>query len=226
VIVAVDGPSASGKGTLARGLAQALGFAYLDTGSLYRAVAAKLLAAGEDPGDETRAAAAARALSADDLAREDLRSEAVAQAASQVAALPAVRAALLAFQRDFAARPPGGAAGVVLDGRDVGTVVCPAAPVKLFVTASLGERARRRYKELIEQGETVIYARVLQELRARDDRDRGRSHAPLKMAEDAVEICTTERSAQAVLAIALDLVTQAMVAQRDAIGYKQAKPGA
>jgi cytidylate kinase len=208
VIVAIDGPSASGKGTLARGLAKALGFAYLDSGSLYRAVAAKLLAAGFDPDDAAAAEQVARAISADDLERPDLRGEAVAQAASRVAALPPVRAALLAFQRDFAKAPPGGVAGAVLDGRDIGTVVCPEAEVKLFVTASAEERALRRSKELIEKGESGIYARVLKEMRERDDRDTARSHAPLVAAADAVEIDTTDKDADAVLAIALAVVAE------------------
>lgn len=208
MIVAIDGPSASGKGTLARGLAKALGFAYLDSGSLYRAVAAKLLAAGFDPNDAAAAEQVARAISPDDLERPDLRSEAVAQAASRVAALPPVRAALLAFQRDFAKRPPGAAGGAVLDGRDIGTVVCSEAEVKLFVTASAEERARRRSKELIEKGESGIYARVLKEMRERDDRDTARSHAPLVAAADAVEIDTTDKDADAVLAIALAVVAE------------------
>jgi cytidylate kinase len=208
VIVAIDGPSASGKGTLARGLAKALGFAYLDSGSLYRAVAAKLLAAGFDPDDAAAAEQVARAISADDLERPDLRGEAVAQAASRVAALPPVRAALLAFQRDFAKAPPGGAEGAVLDGRDIGTVVCPEAEVKLFVTASAEERALRRSKELIEKGESGIYARVLKEMRERDGRDTARSHAPLVAAADAVEIDTTDKDADAVLAIALAVVAE------------------
>ncbi len=208
MIVAIDGPSASGKGTLARGLAKALGFAYLDSGSLYRAVAAKLLAAGFDPNDAAVAEQVARAISPDDLERPDLRSEAVAQAASRVAALPPVRAALLAFQRDFAKRPPGATGGAVLDGRDIGTVVCPEAEVKLFVTASAEERARRRSKELIEKGESGIYARVLKEMRERDDRDTARSHAPLVAAADAVEIDTTDKDANAVLAIALAVVAE------------------
>jgi cytidylate kinase len=144
MIITVDGPSAAGKGTLARGLAAALGFAHLDTGLLYRAVALKALAAGvTETGDMV---AIAEALVPEDLRREGLRGEEVSQAASRVAALPDVRAALLAFQRRFADRPPGGEAGVVLDGRDIGTVVCPQADVKFFITASSAARARRRHK--------------------------------------------------------------------------------
>jgi cytidylate kinase len=203
MIIAIDGPAASGKGTLARGLAATLGFAHLDTGMIYRAVAARVLAAGEDPRDAAAAQRAAQALRAADLQRGDLRRQEVGQGASVVAAIPDVRAALLAFQRDFAAHPPGGRAGVVLDGRDIGTVVCPGAAVKFFVTASPEIRARRRHKELLDGGGKSIYARVLQEVRDRDARDSGREAAPLRPAEDAIVLDTTELSAEAVLAAAL-----------------------
>ncbi|MEO3427625.1 (d)CMP kinase [Pelagibius sp. CAU 1746] len=195
MIIAVDGPVAAGKGTLARRLAAELNYAYLDTGSIYRAVAARILAAGGDPQDPETAAAMARDLTPADLERDDLRREDVGQAASQVAAIPAVRAALLDFQRGFAARPPAGPGGArrgaVLDGRDIGTVVCPEADVKLFLTASVEARAERRHKELLERGEKSIYARVLQDLRERDARDSGRATAPLKAAEDAVRLDTS-----------------------------------
>ena len=164
MIIAIDGPSAAGKGTLARRLAAALDFASLDTGLLYRAVGAKLLARGQAPGDRQDAERAAADLQAEDLSNADLRSEAVGQAASQVAALPEVRAQLLAFQRRFAAAPPDGKAGAVLDGRDIATVVCPEADVKVFLTAGLEARAVRRLKELRERGEEAIYPRVLQEM--------------------------------------------------------------
>jgi cytidylate kinase len=203
MIIAIDGPAASGKGTLARGLAATLGFAHLDTGMIYRAVAARVLAAGEDPRDAAAAQRAAQALRAADLQRGDLRRQEVGQGASVVAAIPDVRAALLAFQRDFAAHPPGGRAGVVLDGRDIGTVVCPGAAVKFFVTASPEIRARRRHKELLDGGGKSIYARVLQEVRDRDARDSGREAAPLRPAEDAIVLDTTEMSAEAALAAAL-----------------------
>lgn len=207
MIIAVDGPVAAGKGTLARRLAAALDYAYLDTGSIYRAVAAKILAAGGDPEDPETATAAARALAPIDLQRDDLRLETVSQAASKVAALPAVRDALLAFQHDFAARPPEGAkgprGGAVLDGRDIGTVVCPDADVKFFLTASVEARAARRHKELIERGEQSIYARVLQDLRERDARDSGRATAPLKAAEDAVRLDTSEMDADQAFEVAM-----------------------
>jgi CMP/dCMP kinase len=195
MIIAVDGPVAAGKGTLARRLAAALDCAYLDTGSIYRAVAAKLLEAGGNPEDPETAAEAARSLTPQDLERVDLRLESVSQAASKVAAIPAVRAALLNFQRDFAARPPGGCRGAVLDGRDIGTVVCPDADVKFFLTASVEARATRRHKELLERGEQSIYARVLQDLRERDARDSGRATAPLTAAEDAVRLDTSTMDA-------------------------------
>jgi cytidylate kinase len=211
MIIAIDGPSASGKGTLARRLAAALGYAHMDTGMIYRAVAAKLRQAGATPEDAAEDAAAAleaaRSLVPEDLERPDLRDEAVSQGASQVAAMPAVRAALLAFQRRFAHEPPGGQAGAVLDGRDIGTVVCPEAEVKIFVTAAPETRARRRHKELLERGEASIYARVLQDMRERDARDSGRAVAPLKPAADAIVLDSSRMSAEAVFQAALDAIT-------------------
>lgn len=203
MIIAVDGPVAAGKGTLARRLAEALDCAYLDTGSIYRAVAARILAAGGDPEDPATAEAAARALTPADLERDDLRQEAVGQGASQVAAIPAVRAALLAFQRDFAAAPPHGKKGAVLDGRDIGTVVCPDADMKFFLTAAVEARAARRHKELIARGEQSIYARVLQDLRERDARDSGRETAPLRAAADAVRLDTSGMDADEAFAVAM-----------------------
>ena len=206
MIVAIDGPSASGKGTLARRLAEALDFAYLDTGMLYRAVGAAVLAAGADPGEAAAAVEAARTLELSDLERPGLRGEAVGQAASIVAVMPGVRGALLGLQRRFAAAPPGGQAGAVLDGRDIGTVVCPEAEVKIFVTASLEGRARRRHKQLLERGEASIYARVVQEMRARDRRDSERAAAPLRPAPDAVVLDTNELDAEDTFRAALEIV--------------------
>ncbi len=206
MIVAVDGPSASGKGTLARRLAAALNLAYLDTGMIYRAAAAKVLAAGQDPSDAAAAAQAARELRLSDLERPDLRSEDVAQAASIVAANPEVRAALLAMQRRFAAQPPDGKAGAVLDGRDIGTVVCPDAEVKLFVTASPETRAARRHKELRDRGEPSIYARVVQEMEARDARDSARAVAPLKPAPGAHVLDTSKMDVDAAFEAALRII--------------------
>ncbi len=181
--VAIDGPAAAGKGTIARALADRFGFAYLDTGLLYRAVAAK----GGDP------VQAALGLTADDLARDDLRSLAAGQAASRVAAIPQVRAALTAFQRHFA-RSVGGA---VLDGRDIGTVICPMAEVKLYVTSSAEVRAERRWREL---GGDL--GQVLAEVRERDARDMGRADAPLRPAGDAIVIDTTDLTIEQAVAMA------------------------
>lgn len=211
MIVAIDGPTASGKGTLARRLAEALDYAFLDTGLLYRAVGARLLATGSDPADETAAVRAAHTLSLDRTAVEkldnkDLRSQAVAQAASVVARISAVRGALLGLQREFAANPPGGKAGVVLDGRDIGTVVCPDAEVKIFVTASVEERVHRRHKELLARGEASIYARVAQEMRERDERDSLRRTAPLRPAADAVVLDTTELDAEGAFQAAMEII--------------------
>ena len=188
MIIAIDGPAASGKGTLARRLAAHYGLRHLDTGMLYRAVALQAMRAGLPPTDEAAIAAAANTLDpalCDDPA---LREEGVGQAASMVAAMPAVRAALLQVQRDFAPRPPG----AVLDGRDIGTVVLPDADVKLFVTASAEERARRRHRELMERGEEAGYEAVLADIRRRDERDAARAVAPLRPAADAHLLDTTK----------------------------------
>jgi len=208
MIIAVDGPVAAGKGTLARRLAARLNLACLDTGSLYRVVAARVLEAGGDPADPAAGENAAHAVTGKDLDRPDLRREDVGQAASIVSALPSVRAALLAFQRNFAANPPDGAAGAVLDGRDIGTVVCQDADVKLFVTASVEHRAQRRHNELLERGEESIYARVLQDLQERDERDSRRAVAPLRPADDAVILDSSGMTADQVLERALQIVSQ------------------
>ena len=215
MIITVDGPSASGKGTLARRLAEALGLAYLDTGMIYRATAARLLEAGQDPADPGAAARAARALELADLERPDLRQEAVGQAASVVAAIPEVRAALLEMQRRFAARPPGGKAGAILDGRDIGTVVCPEAEVKLFVTAGLKTRAERRHKELLGRGEPSIYARVVQDLEARDARDSARAVAPLQPAPGAHVLDTSEMNVDAAFHAAMQIIAAHRTSEPD-----------
>jgi cytidylate kinase len=184
-IIAVDGPAASGKGTLAARLAAHYGFARLDSGRLYRAAARHLREAGGAAMDSTDAIAAARRVRAGDLDDPALAGDDIAVLASQISVHPGVREALLAFQREFAGRPPGGAPGAVIDGRDIGTVVCPDADVKLFVTASLEIRAERRLKELRERDRNSIKARVLQDMRERDARDAERAHSPLKRATDA-----------------------------------------
>jgi cytidylate kinase len=193
--VAIDGPAASGKGTLARRLAAVLGLPHLDTGLLYRAVGRRVLDAGADPGDAVAATAAAEALEPADLQRHDLRGPAADAASSQVASVPAVRAALLAFQRRFAAE------GAVLDGRDIGTVVLPQAQVKLFVTARPDVRADRRHRELLARGGVVPDLAVIRaEMAARDEADSTRATAPLRPAEDAVVLDTSRLTADEALA--------------------------
>ena len=200
LVIAIDGPASAGKGTLARRLAAELGLPHLDTGLLYRAVGRRVLDAGADPADPAAAERAALALQAGDLARDDLRGPAADAASSRVAAVPAVRAALLAFQRSFAQ------AGAVLDGRDIGTVVCPDAAVKLFVTADVAARAQRRWRELAGRGLHLPLAQVEAELRARDAQDAGRAAAPMLAAANAVLLDTTALDADAAFARALDIV--------------------
>lgn len=194
MIIAIDGPAASGKGTLARRLASELGYAYLDTGLLYRAVAQMLIKEGREPDDIDAAVAATQALSLDALDDENLRSEDVGQAASKVAAIPQVREALLVYQRDFAASPPGDLPGAVIDGRDIGTVVCPDADAKLYITASLEVRAYRRAVELGLEGEPD---EMMEEVRQRDERDRRRDASPMKPASDAHLLDTTNLAIEA-----------------------------
>lgn len=204
-IIAIDGPAAAGKGTLARRVAQEFGYDYLDTGLIYRAVGMNVIRAGFDPADPARATEAAIDLDPADLEAEDLRGDEAAQAASKVAAIPGVRAALLDFQRRFAARPPHGK-GAVLDGRDIGTVVCPDAAIKLFVTASTEKRAERRFKELTARGVATTLAAVVADMRERDERDSSRSVAPLKPADDAHLLDTSELDADAVFDAAVAFI--------------------
>lgn len=187
MVVAIDGPAASGKGSLARRLAYHFGLGYLDTGLLYRAVGMRVLYADQKPEDVAAAIAAARAINAQDLANPKLRGERIGQAASVVSAMPEVRQALLEYQHRFAAMENG----AVLDGRDIGTVICPAADYKFFITASLEARAKRRHKELQDYGVTVDYQSVYDDLVERDARDATRAVAPMKPAEDAVVIDTS-----------------------------------
>jgi len=200
-VVAVDGPAAAGKGTLARRLAAELGLPYLDTGLLYRAVGRRVLDRGGNPRDAAIATAEARALTPADLERPDLRGPEADMAASAVAVLPDVRAALLDWQRDVGRRH-----GAVMDGRDIGTVIFPDAPVKLFVTASPEARARRRHAELAARGVARDLAEVEAEMRARDAQDAGRDTAPMKPADDAVVLDTTALDAEAAFGAALAIV--------------------
>jgi cytidylate kinase len=202
MIIAIDGPAASGKGTLARRLAEHYRLPHLDTGLLYRAVAASLLSAGRDLRDVEAAVAAARAANLTEFDEARLRGREMGEAASIVAAMPQVRAALLAAQRDFARRP----GGAVLDGRDIGSVVCPEAEVKIFLTASPEARAGRRARELAERGDRADYAAILADIARRDARDSQRSEAPLRAAADAVPLDTTAMSVEAAFAESVRIV--------------------
>lgn len=205
MIIALDGPAASGKGTLGKKLAAHLGLRHLDTGLLYRAVAKTLMDAGHRPDDATRAVMAAKAL---DLARFDeaaLKSQAVGEAASIVSPIPEVRAVLVVLQREFAAMPPG----AVMDGRDIGTVICPSADVKIFVTASPEIRARRRAREFAQFGQEIDEAAVLADILRRDQRDSTRAVAPMKPADDAHLLDTTNLDIDAAFKTALDIVERA-----------------
>jgi cytidylate kinase len=202
MIIAIDGPAASGKGTLGRRLSEHFGLAHLDTGLLYRAVAHVLLQAGQPLTDEEHAVEAARRLDIAALDGDALRGAHMGEAASVIAVFPSVRQALVELQRDFAAQPRG----AVLDGRDIGTVICPDAHVKVFVTAAPEERARRRHGELLSRGERVPYEDVLADIRARDARDTGRATAPLKPAPDARLLDTTNLDIDAAFRAAVQIV--------------------
>jgi cytidylate kinase len=202
MIIAIDGPAASGKGTLARRLAEHLNLPHLDTGLLYRATARTLMDHGQNLCDVRAAVAAARGLSLTDFDAEVLRGRDMGEAASIVAAIPDVRQALINLQRDFASRP----GGAVLDGRDIGTVVCPQAAVKIFVTAAPETRAQRRALELKGQGDAVDYQTILDDIHRRDARDASRSTAPLRAAADAVELDTTNLDIEAAFDRALAIV--------------------
>jgi cytidylate kinase len=205
MIIAIDGPAASGKGTLGKRLAAHYGLRHLDTGLLYRAVAQTLLAAGYRLDDVPRAVAAAGALDPAQFDEKTLKSHAAGEAASVVSAIPEVRAALLRLQRDFAAMPPG----AVLDGRDIGTLICPQADAKIFITAAPEVRARRRALEMRSQGEAADEAEILADIRRRDARDSARAVAPLRRAPDAQVLDTTTLDIEGVVRAAIALVEQA-----------------
>lgn len=202
IVISIDGPAASGKGTLARRLAEHFGMDYLDTGSLYRAVGLKLVYGDKDPNDKEAALAAARAIDIKDLSNPRLRQERIGKAASIISAFPEVRQALLDYQRNFAQSPHG----AVLDGRDIGTVVCPDAPIKFFITATLFARAKRRHRELSGEGVEVIFDSVLEDLRERDERDKTRASAPLIPADDAIIIDSSAADASEIFQRARTIV--------------------
>jgi cytidylate kinase len=202
MIIAIDGPAASGKGTLGKRLAAHYGLRHLDTGLIYRAVAKAVLDAGRSPADAAAAASAANALDPSRFDEAALKVHSISEAASIVSAIPEVRDALLSFQRDFAATPPG----AVLDGRDIGTVICPSADVKIFVTATPEVRARRRAAEYTAQGRNIDENAVLADIRKRDERDKSRAAAPLKQAPDAHLLDTTHLDIDAAIRAAIDIV--------------------
>jgi cytidylate kinase len=201
MIIAIDGPAAAGKGTLARRIAAALNLPYLDTGLLYRAVGRLVLDAAGDPADPQAAIAAAKALTETDLVRTDLRGPDADRAASQVASIPGVRAALLDYQRHY-----GDKNGAVLDGRDIGTIVFPHADIKLFVTASIEARTHRRHAELLHRGVAISLDAVKEDLESRDEADRNRAAAPLQPAADATLFDTTHMDAETAFSQALELI--------------------
>lgn len=209
-VIAIDGPTASGKGTLAKRLAKHFGYAHLDTGALYRAVAFQVLANGQDPADREAALNAAQHLAPERIPDDVLRSDRVGSAASIVAAFAPVREALVSLQRNFAASPPQNARGAVLDGRDVGTVICPAADVKLYVTASTEARAERRALELLRRGQPADIGIVLRDLKIRDERDMNRAVAPLRPAVDAHLLDTTQMDIETAFAAARAIIDQAL----------------
>ncbi len=202
MIIAIDGPAASGKGTLGKKLAAHYGLRHLDTGLIYRAVAKAVVDAGKQPGDADAAIAAAKSLGPASFQEGTLKTHAVGEAASVVSAIPGVRAALLDFQRAFAAKPPG----AVLDGRDIGTVICPEADVKIYVTATAEVRARRRAAEYQAQGRNIDEATVLADIRKRDERDSNRAAAPLRQAPDAYLLDTTDMDISRAIRAAIDIV--------------------
>ncbi len=210
MIVAIDGPAASGKGTIARRLAAHYGLPHLDTGLLYRATAASLIQADKALTDVEAAVAAARSLGLMEFDENALRGARMGEAASMVAAMPEVRAALIRAQRDFAARP----SGAVLDGRDIGTIICPHADVKIFVTASPAARAQRRALELMRRGDRIDYAAVLADIARRDTRDAERADAPMRAAEDSVTLDTTRLDIDQSFAKAVEIVESRARAKR------------
>lgn len=208
IVIAIDGPAASGKGTIAKAIAAHFGLPHLDTGLLYRATALALRRQGKDGADVRAAVEAARMLRIDSFDDPALRGSDIGEAASVVAAIPEVRAALVDMQRNFARN------GAVLDGRDIGTFICPEATVKIFVTASAGERARRRTHELAKRGEIIPYEAVLNDIEQRDERDSTRSAAPLHMATDAILLDNTHLDVVQSSAAGIAIVERVLAARR------------
>ncbi len=207
MIIAIDGPAGAGKGTLANRLAEHFGLAKLDTGLLYRAVGMKVVRSESDPENEPLATIMAQGLTASDMEADDLRTEEAGSAASKVSVFPGVRRALLEFQRNFATNPPGNTKGAILDGRDIGTVVCPDADVKFFITAAVEVRAGRRYRELLGRDGKADYDQVLEDMKIRDARDQDRNASPLLAAPDACQIDTSGMDVDTVFDTALDFVS-------------------
>ena len=214
MIIAIDGPAASGKGTLAKRIAAHYGYTHLDTGVLYRAVGRDVLKAGHSLDDASAAAKAARSLDTSTLDDPELRTETISDAASRVAVIPEVRTALLQMQKDF----PKGKPGVVVEGRDIGTAVFPDADAKLYITASLEERAHRRFRELAGEGENLTYEAIYADLEARDSRDQTRTASPLRIADDAHLLDTTKLDIEAALLAAVRLIDAAMDRSKCALG--------
>jgi cytidylate kinase len=213
IVIAIDGTAASGKGTLSRKLADILGFAYLDTGKLYRYLGHEITSQGLDPSSEDDALAIVgglldKGIEAENLQNPALQTDEAGRAASMVSVFPDVRKSLISYQRNFAQNPPGEAKGTILDGRDIGTVICPAADLKLYVTAKIEIRAKRRHKELQSSGITGTYEAVLADMCERDARDAGRKEAPMKPADDAIILDTSEFGIDEVLEKALSLIEE------------------
>ena len=227
IVIAVDGPAASGKGTLAKKLAERLGYAFLDTGALYRAVALATIEIGGNPSKFSDVQPALRIikrnLTPELLANPALRSHEVSEASSQIAAIPEVRLELLDYQREFANNPPGNVGGAVLDGRDIGTVICPEADIKFFVTADVEERAKRRHAELQSSGNGLSYEQILEDLKTRDARDSAREAAPAVAAKDAYILDTTSLSPVQTVDEAIAVIRSKFIEQSQESGLKKAQ---
>jgi cytidylate kinase len=220
MIIAIDGPAASGKGTIGRKLAAHFGLAFLDTGLLYRAATKRVLQQGISPFNTGAVIETIDQLTIEDTTGENLRSPEISSVTPLIAKIPEVRHMLVHLQREFAYHPPGGLHGSVLDGRDIATVICPEADVKLFITASLSARAKRRYKELLAQGIKTSFQAVHRDLRKRDEEDASRSASPLKVAEDATVVDTTDMSIDEAFAKTLAIVNRAQPSDSEPVNAR------